>query len=190
MVKLTKNIFEPAGVDMVISGHSHFYQHNRVNGIEHMVIGGGGAPLYNPRDTVYTIKSVKDYNFAIVDVGTADFLVSVYNNLNTMLDTVRMTKSTDISGRKRNVSADFFLDDVYLREAPNVFTVNYRIKTKGNYSLQLLDITGNSVKVILSGSLPAGEYGQNIDCTGIPPGTYYVLLTSGKQFDSKKILVK
>src|SRR5512147_857579 len=68
MIIMSQNIFVPKGIDMVISGHSHFYQHNRVNGIEHMVLGGGGAPLYDPTNASFTIRSIKDYNFGIIDV--------------------------------------------------------------------------------------------------------------------------
>jgi len=37
---------EDNGVDAVFSGHDHFYQRHVVNGIQYVVTGGGGAPLY------------------------------------------------------------------------------------------------------------------------------------------------
>mgnify|MGYP006286575877 FL=1 len=52
MKRMTTEIFEPNGVDFVFTGHSHFYQHNLVNGIHHFVLAGGGAPLYSDRKSV------------------------------------------------------------------------------------------------------------------------------------------
>jgi 3',5'-cyclic AMP phosphodiesterase CpdA len=39
-------LFVKAGVEMVFAGHEHFYQRKEVNGIEHIITGGAGAPLY------------------------------------------------------------------------------------------------------------------------------------------------
>ena len=35
------------GVDIVVSGHNHCYEHYIVDGIQYVVTGGGGAPLYS-----------------------------------------------------------------------------------------------------------------------------------------------
>ena len=43
-------ILEEHGVDVVFSGHNHCYEHFRVNEIDYVVTGGGGAPLYNVGD--------------------------------------------------------------------------------------------------------------------------------------------
>lgn len=88
----TKDIFEPNKVNMVISGHSHFYQHNLVNGIHHLVIGSAGAELYTPQTASYTIKSIKDYNYAIVDVSPASMDLVVYNHLGRVLDRIDLAK--------------------------------------------------------------------------------------------------
>ncbi len=54
MITMSQNIFVPAGVDMVISGHSHFYQHNRVSGIEHMVLGGGRRCMFRQMRLIHS----------------------------------------------------------------------------------------------------------------------------------------
>ncbi len=92
MKKFTREIFEPNKVDMVISGHSHFYQHNFVNGIHHMIIGSAGAKLATPETASYTLKSVKDYNYALVDVSPASFNMTVYNNQGIILDKIQLMK--------------------------------------------------------------------------------------------------
>ncbi|HEX3044844.1 MAG TPA: metallophosphoesterase family protein [Bacillota bacterium] len=88
----TKDIFEPNGVDLVISGHSHFYQHNLVNGIHHLIIGSAGAPLYQPKKASYTVKSIKDYNYAIIDESSTTLDLTVYNNRGKILEQINLTK--------------------------------------------------------------------------------------------------
>jgi predicted phosphodiesterase len=92
MVRMTKDLFEPNHVDLVLSGHSHFYQHNLVNGIHHLVIGSAGAPLYDPEKASYTLVSLKDYNWAVMDVKYSRLTVTVYNAENQKLDTVDLKK--------------------------------------------------------------------------------------------------
>ena len=92
LIAMTKAIFEPAKVDIVLAGHSHFYQHNLVNGIHHMVIGDAGAPLYNPVKAVYTVKQAKDYNFAVMDVNAIKIKVMVYNADMVKLDSLEIRK--------------------------------------------------------------------------------------------------
>jgi predicted phosphodiesterase len=92
MVTISKELFEHNHVNLVLSGHSHFYQHNLVNGIHHLVIGSVGAPLYDPEKASYTLVSLKDYCWAVLDVKYSRLTVTVYNAKNQKLDTVDLKK--------------------------------------------------------------------------------------------------
>jgi predicted phosphodiesterase len=92
MIMMTKELFEPNHVNLVLSGHSHFYEHNFVNGIHHLVIGSAGAPLYQPEKASYTLVALKDYNWAVIDVKYSRLTVTVYNAKNQKLDTVELKK--------------------------------------------------------------------------------------------------
>ena len=98
MALMAKNIFEPNKVNMVLAGHDHLYQHNLVNGVHHMVIGSAGAGLYDPVPNPNTIKSAKDYNFALVDVTPNVFDMTVYNNKGTILEKISLTKGGPAAG--------------------------------------------------------------------------------------------
>jgi len=39
-------LFVKAKVDAVFAGHEHFYQRKTIDGITHIITGGGGAPMY------------------------------------------------------------------------------------------------------------------------------------------------
>jgi predicted phosphodiesterase len=92
MKTMTQKIFEPNKVDLVMAGHSHFFQHNLVNGIHHFILGSVGAPLYNPSTAPYTLKSLKAYNYGIFDVTPTALVLNVYNERNELLDSLTLSK--------------------------------------------------------------------------------------------------
>ena len=92
MVVMSANIFIPNNVDLVLTGHSHFYQHNQVSGLDHFVLGGGGAELDTVGGAPYVLKSVQDYNHAIIDVTPTTVHMVVYNDRGSVLDTFDLTK--------------------------------------------------------------------------------------------------
>jgi predicted phosphodiesterase len=92
MIKLSENVFVPNHVNVVFNGHSHFFQHNLVSGIHHMVLGTVGAPLYDPKTAAYVVKSAKEYNYGIIDVTPLSFNLIVYNDEGMPLDTLSLKK--------------------------------------------------------------------------------------------------
>ena len=89
---LSEKIFVPNHVDVVFGGHSHFFQHNFVDGIHYMVLGSAGAPLYELGTAPYVLKSAKDYSYGIIDVSPSSFNVMVYNERGTPLDTLSLKR--------------------------------------------------------------------------------------------------
>lgn len=98
MIEMSKQIFDKYNVDIVLTGHSHFYQHNKVNNIHHFVLGGGGSPLYEPKTADYTIKSAKVYHYAIFDVAApsknGEYLITmnVFDIDGNLIDTIKFEK--------------------------------------------------------------------------------------------------
>jgi hypothetical protein len=92
MKKMSENVFVPHHVDVVFNGHSHFFQHNLVDGIHHMVIGTVGAPLYDLGTAPYVVKSAKEYNYGIIDVTPSSFSLMVYNEKGMPLDTLLLKR--------------------------------------------------------------------------------------------------
>ena len=94
MIEMTKQLFEPNKVNIVIAGHTHLYQHNLVNGIHHFVLGSAGAPLYDPGKADYVLKTAKVYHYAILEVDRNKIHMVVYKNDGSVLDTLNLNKST------------------------------------------------------------------------------------------------
>jgi predicted phosphodiesterase len=91
-VEISKNLFTKYGVDLVLSGHSHFYQRNIVDGITHVTVAGGGAPLYTPEDTKYTQKSAKQYHFAYFELDANKISFKAINIDGKVIDDFTLTK--------------------------------------------------------------------------------------------------
>lgn len=92
MKKMTARIFEPNHVDLVLAGHTHFFQHNLVNGIHHFVLGSVGAPLYELGSAPYVVKAAKAYNYGIFDVTPTSLMLRVYNEKKDLLDSLTLRK--------------------------------------------------------------------------------------------------
>lgn len=92
MKNMCSGIFEKYGVDIVLTGHTHFYEHNFVNGIHHFVIAGGGSPLYTPKGKEYTVKSEKKFHFAMFEVNENIIKIEVIGREGEIIDTVSIIK--------------------------------------------------------------------------------------------------
>ncbi len=73
-VKL-RNALEPLfnryGVQVVFSGHNHFYQRSEeLNGTVYITSAGAGAPLYSPEDAWFVNNSKKAYHYCLVSVSS------------------------------------------------------------------------------------------------------------------------
>ena len=100
MVTMSEKVFEPNYVDVVMSGDSHFFQHNLVNGIHHMILGSAGAPLYSLGNAPYVVKAARDYCYGIIDVTPTSFTMMVYNDKGMPLDTLLLKKTNEGKSKK------------------------------------------------------------------------------------------
>lgn len=92
LIAMSKQLFVPNHVCLVLNGHSHLYQHNLVDGIHHLIVGSGGAPLHDPGTAPYTVKSVKDYNYALIDVTKHALQITVQNADGKELDAITIAR--------------------------------------------------------------------------------------------------
>jgi hypothetical protein len=199
MVALAQNVFVPNHVDVVISGHAHFYQHNLVSGIHYFILGGGGASLSDPLPSGYTIKSVKDYHFGIIDITPSSFFLKVVNNLNVLLDTVRLNKiPININSGQSNNPAKFMLYQNY----PNPFNPITKIKFsippyeggKGDVSLIVYDVLGREVATLVNELLKPGTYevewpAPSGNGSNFASGVYYYKLIAGNYSETKRMVL-
>jgi hypothetical protein len=62
-------LFEQHGVDLVLNGHNHGYEHSIQNGVHYVVSGGGGASIYPcVDDQPWLVTCIAVNHFLIVDI--------------------------------------------------------------------------------------------------------------------------
>jgi hypothetical protein len=146
MVAMTRNLFEPLGVDIVLAGHSHFYQHNLVNGIHHFVPGSAGAPLYKPKKAPFTVFQAKTWHFMVMDVSKSKIKVFVYDYQGVLLEMSEVEK-----GKK---STGYFNAG---KSCPGVFRWNVKTLTDAIGEQVLFSkVDDTSVKELVTAKRPKG----------------------------------
>jgi len=79
---------EDNGVDAVFSGHDHFYQRHVVNGVQYVVTGGGGAPLYEGGPALPTeVARAEDHHYVAISVARKTAEARVINIDGETIDT-------------------------------------------------------------------------------------------------------
>jgi hypothetical protein len=92
LIGLCGAVFESNRVCAVISGDSHFYQHNIVNGIHHLIMGDAGAPQEKPASAPYTVNSAQKYNYGVGEVSAETFVMNVYDEKGGLIEAVNIKK--------------------------------------------------------------------------------------------------
>jgi hypothetical protein len=93
MIAMTTQVFEPNGVDMTLSGHSHLYQHNLINGIHHMVLGTFGVkPLRPGGEADYTVTTETTRNFGIIETTANTLTLTSYREDGSVIEVIQIAK--------------------------------------------------------------------------------------------------
>lgn len=90
---LATNIFEKAGVDVMLSGHTHFFEHILTNRVHYFIVGSAGAELKGvggPDPSL--IAAASNYCYAVADVTYTSLTMVVYTETGAVLDTLTLTK--------------------------------------------------------------------------------------------------
>jgi hypothetical protein len=124
-----REIWEPLfikyNVRLVVQSHCHFYQRtNKIENIYYVVIGGAGAPLYNPGDDWFVNNSKKAYHYCILNYNSENLLSftahyingSVFDEFN--INPISSPNPPKISGPKKG-SPDIKYDYVFRIYDPN-----------------------------------------------------------------------
>jgi Calcineurin-like phosphoesterase len=92
--------FSQFGVDLVLNGHDHNYQHAELDGVTYVVTGGGGAGLYECRTTlVHPVKRcVVERHFLRVEATEGSLVVEALNEQNETIDVVDVPRNEGTAG--------------------------------------------------------------------------------------------
>lgn len=136
-------LFEAHRVDLVFSSW-HLYERSRINGVNYVISGGGGAGLiWSPRDPeVTSLAEAKSYHYCRVDVSASGLSLRAIAEDGTVLDNV--TLSTSTGGDTRNRAFSRFAGRMATRVVvgePTAQPVPVYLFDTGNVSAQRVDGT-------------------------------------------------
>jgi hypothetical protein len=81
------------GVSIVFGGHNHYYARAMVNGIAHLTIGGGGAPLYTPVPSYPNIVATSmSYHFTKIEIDSTWLHFKAINTSGNIIDSFSIYK--------------------------------------------------------------------------------------------------
>ncbi|MDY6862847.1 MAG: metallophosphoesterase [Thermodesulfobacteriota bacterium] len=131
-------IYEQYGVDLVISGDVHTYQHHLKNNIHYIISAGGGARLYDyglPLGGM-TMKLYKTFNFSHVLADSESINITTYDLEGNTLDSFEVVRGepTDINsmikveiGTSEVTPGDQFLLDIFVQGVENLDKVSFTL---------------------------------------------------------------
>jgi hypothetical protein len=86
-------LFVQYGVSIVFGGHNHYYARASVNGVTHLTMGGGGAPLHTPAaGQPNIVTAVSAYSYGQFTINGNTLTAMVVNNSGGNIDTFTITK--------------------------------------------------------------------------------------------------
>ena len=87
-------LFEQHGVDLVLNGHNHGYEHSVVNGVHYVVSGGGGASLYPcVDDEPWLAVCLSAHHFLVVEVEGRSISVRAVSDSGAQIDAFDFVES-------------------------------------------------------------------------------------------------
>lgn len=88
-------IFEEYGVELVFCGHDHSYERTKsINGVNYIITGGGGAPLYDVSKNDWTAYANKTYHFCLVEITDKKLVLKAIKPDGVIFDSLIINKKT------------------------------------------------------------------------------------------------
>lgn len=86
-------LFEQYGVQIVFGGHNHYYARAVVNGVTHLTVGGGGAPLNTPQsDYPNVVVAISNYSFGEFSIAGNTLTAQIINSSGAVIDSFSISK--------------------------------------------------------------------------------------------------
>jgi hypothetical protein len=159
-------------VNGVFAGHNHFYAHCLVDGVHHLTLGGGGAPLYPAGQSGKgLIKSVTSLHYAYVKALSDSAVVTVIRPDGAVIDNFSIRKTPDpeppIYSTKKTAL-------IKVNTIPYVKFLVIDISDCKNATLAIANICG---AMVLKKTLKTPR--TVIDCASYPNGLYCARIALG-----------
>jgi len=177
-------LFVQYGVSIVFGGHNHYYARAVVDGVQHLTIGGGGAPLYAPDPTSpYVVASAQSYHYTRITIDGAHLGFAAVNGA-AVLDSFTLDRPTGIDQAPTPASP------VALRAIhPNPFnpltTIRFDLASAGRVRLAVYDVAGRLIRTLVDAEMAPGAHeavwdGRDAAGRAVGSGSYFARVRAGQ----------
>ena len=172
-------LFKKYDVDIYFSGHIHDYERAYVDGITHIVSGGGGGPQNtNVRNITDIRKRITSYHYCIIDVDDSALKFVVKDRDQNIMDQFVINKDLD---NATNLELAY-PEDLSLTVKPpssNKVPVFIRLAlpNESDYSINVYNSSGELINNLINAHAQKGSYWihwkkDDLDGFKVPTGTY------------------
>jgi uncharacterized protein (DUF1501 family) len=95
----------------------------------------------------------------------------------------------NITGVEGFVSSRFSLEECYPNPAQNKTTVHFKVNAANHVTVELVDLQGQKIKVLVNEFVAPGEYKREVELDRIKTGAYFCQLRSGSFKQSRKLVI-
>jgi hypothetical protein len=171
------------GVSIVFGGHSHYYARAVVDGIQHLTIGGGGAPLYAPDPNApYVVASAQSYHYSRITIDGSHLGFAAVNGA-ALLDTFALDRSTGID-QPPTLASPVLLHAVHPNPFNPLTAIRFDLARGGSVRLAVYDVAGRLVRTLVAAELAPGCHetswdGRDAAGRAVGSGNYFARLDAG-----------
>lgn len=162
-------------VKVVFAGHNHYYAHCLIDGVHHLTLGGGGAPLYAVHHIGEgLIMSESTFHFAEVSIDNDSLFIRVVRPDGSVVDSLSLVNVVNT------------INPVPDKNDIKIFTQRKVLFVSGVKPGSDILITNMNGKVYYYGEIKAGR--SQINVNDFPSGIYIVSIT-GDVTKNQKVMV-
>lgn len=96
---------------------------------------------------------------------------------------------TNVASEDEVLPGSFVLEQNFPNPFNPTTSIAYTVQSAGHITLEVFDLLGRSVSVLVDGVVAAGDYTTQFDAAALPSGMYLYRLTSGNQATTRKMML-
>jgi hypothetical protein len=184
-------------VAVLFAGHNHYYARASVNGVEHLTVGGGGAPLHTPDlGYPYVVTGTSAYSHSEITIEGDSLTLMAFTHADSLIDSLGMSLPRAGLGRPEGHEAgpELGLAHASANPASGGAALECFMPAAGHAELSVHGPSGERLRTLVDRHLGPGSHqvvwdGQDQAGRRVAPGVYFIRLKAAGDMVTSKIVV-
>jgi len=134
-----------------------------------------------------------DFNASLAPETELDFIQGIwwfsFDNYKLVPESIEDLMGGGVANEDEILPNSFALDQNYPNPFNPTTTISYQVPTTGLVKLEVFDLLGRSVGVLVNGTVTAGQYTVDFDAASLSSGVYLYRLSAGENVETRKMLL-